>query len=68
MLMTAEHDRRNRRRAVELAGVVAVAAAVAGCFSPLSFLLLGLCPFAYWCVRRRCLRRLAIMRQPFPAS
>ena len=28
---------------------------------------LGLCPFLYWLVRRRCLRRLKIMKQPFPA-
>ena len=68
MLVTPENNRRNRNHALALAGVMAVASAVAGWFFPPVLLSLGLCPFVYWLVRRRCLRRLRIMRQPFPAS
>ncbi len=68
MLVSPENNRRNRNQALLLAGVMAVSAAVAGWFSPLMLLSLVLCPFIYWLVRRRCLRRLSIMRQPFAGS
>ena len=68
MLVTAESNRRNRNHALTLAGVTAVASAVAGWFFLPGLLALGLCPFLYWLVRWRCLRRLRIMRQAFPAS
>lgn len=68
MLVTPENNRRNRNYALALAGVLAVTSAVAGWFSPSELLSLGLCPFIYWLVRRRCLQRLRIMRQSFPAS
>jgi MtfA peptidase len=68
MLVTAENNRRNRNHALGLAGVTAVAFAVAGWFFPPVLLFLGLCPLFYWLARRRCLRRLRIMRRPFPAS
>jgi Mlc titration factor MtfA (ptsG expression regulator) len=67
MLVTPENNRRNRNHALALAGVLAVTSAVAGgCFPPVLFSL-SLCPVLYWLVRRRCLWRLWIMRQPFPA-
>ena len=68
MLVTPEINRRNRNRALALAGVTAAASAVAGWFFPPVLLSLGLCPLIYWLARRRCLRRLRIMGQPFPAS
>jgi Mlc titration factor MtfA (ptsG expression regulator) len=68
LLVTSESNRRNRNHALALAGAMAVAIAIAGCFFPLVLLLLGLCPFAYWSARRRSLRRLWIMSQPFPAA
>jgi hypothetical protein len=68
MLVTPENNRRNRNHALAIVGVMAVTAAVAGWFLPPLLFSLGLCPFIYWLVRRRCLRRLTIMRQPFPAS
>ena len=68
MLVTPESNRRNRFHALMLAGVMAAASAIAGWFSSLALLLLTLCPFIYCLLRRRCLRRLKIMSQPFPAS
>jgi len=67
VLVTLENNRRNRNRAFALAGAVAVFAAVAGWFYHPAFLTLSLCPFIYWLVRRRCVRRLRIMKQLFPA-
>jgi MtfA peptidase len=68
MLVTPENNRRNRNHALALAGVLAAAFAIAGWFFPPVLLLWGLCPFIYWLLRRRCLHRLWIMRQPFPSS
>ena len=68
MLVTLENNRRNRNHAFALAGATAVTAAVVGWFCPPALLSLGLCPFIYWLRRRRCLRRLRIMKQQFPAS
>jgi Mlc titration factor MtfA (ptsG expression regulator) len=68
MLVTPERSRRNRNHAFALAGAMAMASAVAGWFWPPALLSLGLCPLIYWLVRRRCVRRLRIMEQPFPAS
>ncbi len=66
MLVTPEDDRRNRTHALAVTTLVAAASgAVAWLFPPL-LLLLGLCPFVFWAVRRKCLRRLAVMNQPFP--
>lgn len=67
MLVTAEANRRNRRQAFVAAGLVAAVAGLLGWLSPPLWLLLGLSPFTYRWVRRRCLRRLAVMQQPFPA-
>ncbi len=68
MLVTPENNHRNRNHALAVAGVIAAVSTVAGWFSPAVLLSLGLCPFIYWLARRRCLRRLTIMRQPFPAK
>ncbi len=68
MLVTVENNRRNRNHAFALAGAAAAAAAAAGWFWPPALLSLGLCPLIYWLARRRCLRRLKIMKQPFPAA
>lgn len=67
MLVTPDSNRRNRNQALAAALSVACAAVLLGWASPPFWLLLGVSPFAYWWVRRRCLRRLAVMRQPFPA-
>ncbi len=68
MLVTVENNRRNRNHALTLAATTAVIAAVAGWFWHPALLSLALCPLAYRLVRRRCLRRLRVMKQPFPAS
>src|SRR5208282_159563 len=68
MLVTLENNRRNRNHAFLLAGATAVLSAVASWFSPPMLFSLRLCPFIYWLVRRRCLRRLRIMSQPFPTA
>ncbi|MDH5640956.1 MAG: zinc-dependent peptidase [Nitrospira sp.] len=68
MLVTPESNVRNRRDALLTAGLVALAAAWLGWLIPLLWPLIGLSPLAFWLVRRRCLRRLAVMRQPFPTN
>src|SRR5208337_3717884 len=67
MLVTIEGNRRNRNHAFALAGAAAVASVVVGWFWHPILLSLGLSPLTYWLVRRRCLRRVRIMGQPFPA-
>ncbi|HVP13886.1 MAG TPA: zinc-dependent peptidase [Phycisphaerae bacterium] len=68
MLVTPDLNARNHREALIAAGSVALAAAWLGWLFPVLWLLVGLGPLAYWRVRRRCLRRLAVMHQPFPAA
>jgi Mlc titration factor MtfA (ptsG expression regulator) len=68
MLVTPERNRRNRSLALVAAGTSASAVAVAGWFSHPVLLALGLSPFIYWMVRRRTVRRLRVMGQPFPAA
>ena len=68
MLVTPERNRRNRDQAFALAGGTAVVSLVAGWFFHPALLSLGLSPFIYWLVRRRCVRRLEVMGQPFPDS
>jgi Mlc titration factor MtfA (ptsG expression regulator) len=68
MLVTQEVQRRNQWQALMAAGLAALAAAWLGWLVPVLWLLIGLSPLAYWWVRRRCLRRLAVMQQPFPAA
>ena len=66
MIVTAEANGRNRRLALVTAGLTAWAAGLLVWLSPPLWPLLGLSPCAYWWVRRRCLRRMAVMQQPFP--
>ena len=54
MLVTPEFNRRNRNQALALAGLLAVAAVVAGTFFPPALFVLLLCPVLYWLRRRRC--------------
>ena len=67
MLVTPDNNRRNRNHALTLVGVMALTSAVVGWFFPPALFSLGLCPLIYWLVRKRCLRRLRIMKQSFPA-
>jgi len=67
MLVTPDGNRRNRGHAFALAGATAVTSGVAGWFCHPVLLSLGLSPFIYWLARRRDVRRLRIMEQPFPA-
>jgi MtfA peptidase len=66
MLVTPEAQRLNQRQALVATILVAGTAGWLTWLFPLLWPLLGLCPFAYWWVRRPCLRRMAVMRQPFP--
>ncbi len=68
MLVTAASNRRNRNQAFAVAGGAAAMSLAAGWFFQPALLSLGLCPFVYWLVRRRCVRRMEIMKQPFPDS
>jgi Mlc titration factor MtfA (ptsG expression regulator) len=66
MIVTTEANRRNQRQALVATALVAWAAGLLAWLSPALWLLLGLIPFTYWWVRRRCLRRVAMMQQSFP--
>ena len=66
MIVTTEMNGRNRRQALVVAGLVAWAAGLVVWLAPALWLLLGLIPFSYWWVRRRYLRRVTVMQQPFP--
>ena len=66
MLVTPEANRRNRHQALIVAVLVAWATGLLGWIFPALWVLLGLSPFAYWWVRRRYLRRMAVLLQPFP--
>ncbi len=68
MLVTPENNRRNRWLAILLAALVVVAAGLLGWFSRPLFALVLFAPAVYWLARRRCLRRMAVMRRPFPPA
>ena len=68
MLVTPDVLTRNRRQALIVALLVAWPVGLLGWLYPPLWLFLGLCPLAYRLVRRPCLRRLAVMQQPFPDS
>lgn len=63
MLVTPEANRRNQKQALAVAALVAVGAGVWGWIFPALWLLLGLSPLTYWWLRRRSLRRMAVMQQ-----
>jgi len=66
MLVTPEAHRQNRRQALVAAGFVALAASLLGSLSSALWFLLVLSPLTYWLLRRRSLRRAAVMQHPFP--
>jgi Mlc titration factor MtfA (ptsG expression regulator) len=66
MIVTQEMNSRNLRQALIVAGLVAWAAGLFVWLAPALWFLLGLIPFSYWWVRRRYLRRVTVMQQPFP--
>ncbi|WP_455377580.1 zinc-dependent peptidase [Petrachloros mirabilis] len=66
MLVTPEANRQNQRLAVTAAAGVALVAWLLGSLSSPLWILLALSPLTYWLLRRRCLRRAAVMRIPFP--
>ncbi len=66
MLITPQQNRYNQIHAALAAGLLAGLALVAGWFAPPFWLGLVLCPLVWYLVRRRTLRRLAVMRRPFP--
>ncbi len=65
MLVTPGIDRQNRRHALTVSAVVAFVGGAFGWLYPPLLTALVLAPIAYWLLRRRCLRRMAIARQPF---
>ncbi len=66
MLVTPERNRRNRQDALAVTILMAVTSGIVGWFFHPALIVLGLCPFVYRRLRRRCLRRLAVINQPFP--
>ena len=68
MLVTPEKNRRNRTEAIAVAAASALASICASWFWSPALLFLPLCSLIYWLLRRRCVRRLRIMAQPFPAA
>ena len=68
MLVTPKSNRRNRNQALAVAGGAAAISLVLGSLFQSALLSLVVAPFVYWLVRRRCLRRLQIMEDPFPDS
>ena len=66
MIVTPERNRRNRQDALTVVVLMAVATGVVGWFVPPVLVVLGLCPFVFRRLRRRCLRRLAVIEQPLP--
>src|SRR6516165_9328012 len=68
MLVTVEKNRRSQQHALVVAAIAVVLAGLGGVAWPPLWGGLVLVPLLYWLVRRRCLHRLAVMRQPFPAA
>lgn len=68
MLISPEKNQRNQRVALIWSISLALLVLVLGCWNPLMFAGLGLCPFCYWINRQRCLRRLHVADQPWPSA
>lgn len=66
MIVTPERNRRNRQTALTVVILMIVTSGIAGWFFHPALVVLGLCPFVFRRLRRRCLRRLAVIKQPFP--
>ncbi|HEY3788835.1 MAG TPA: zinc-dependent peptidase [Urbifossiella sp.] len=68
MLVMPEVDHFNRRHALTVAAMAAIAGGIAGYFYSPLLATLALAPVLYWLLRRRCLRRLAVASRPFPSA
>lgn len=68
MLLTPEAQRRNQRQALTATLLVAGTAGWLTWLIPPLWPLLGLSPVTYWWVRRPYVRRMTILRQPFPGE
>ncbi|WP_182865816.1 zinc-dependent peptidase [Rhodopirellula sp. JC639] len=68
MLETARSDRSNRRLALVISVLIGGASLLLSLKSPLGLIGLPLAPLAYWWWRRRTVRRLRVMAEPFPAE
>lgn len=68
MLVTSHSNRRNMTWAICSAVVVLAAAITVGCFNPWYFLGILFAPAVFWWLRRRTLRRLQLISQPFPET
>ncbi len=68
MLVTPEMNRNNCCNALTVSAVIAVVSGSLGWLYPPLLALLVFVPVVYWLLRRRCLRRMAVARQPFPAE
>ncbi|WP_372894885.1 zinc-dependent peptidase [Stieleria sp.] len=68
MLETPSSVRANQRTAIVIAVVVAATGMLLAIVSPLWLISLTLAPLAYWWWRRRTLRRVRVMAEPFPSE
>jgi MtfA peptidase len=68
MLVTPEANRQNRNVAFLATAASASVLAIGGFFWPFLWTGVVASPGLWWLLRRRCLRRLAAMRQPFPPA
>jgi Mlc titration factor MtfA (ptsG expression regulator) len=66
MLVTPKVNRRNQYQTVAVATAVVIAFAVLGYFQPWCWLGVLWGPVVHWWLRRRCVRRMRVMAQPFP--
>jgi MtfA peptidase len=66
VLVTPVIDRHNHRHALTVSAVVAFVGVVSGWFYPPLLVVLAFAPVGYWLIRRRCLRRMMVVRRPFP--
>ena len=66
MLETPQSVRANQRNAIAIVVAVAATGMLLAIVSPLWLISLPLAPLAYWWWRRRTLRRLRVMAEPFP--
>ena len=66
MLVTPGINRRNQLVAISASAIVALSVIGAGLFYPWCWLALLLVPVVYWWLRRRCLRRMRVMKGPLP--
>ena len=66
MIVTPEGNRRNQRQALMAGWAGGPGGGIVGLALPCSMDSAGVSPFTYWWLRRRCLRRMAVMQQPFP--